>query len=129
MYPILNDLVGFGSPAGHLDGQSLKELVFSPGGKWKNGRPVACMAIKDEPNSPAEVSPPHFSVVSSRYRYTLCYNGEEELYDHEKDPNEWVNLAGKSKYNSTQKELKQQLLGILKNTAVPEAYKKFLKNN
>lgn len=128
VYPTLNDLSGLGKPAGKLDGQSLKELVFAPEKKWEKGRPVAFMAIKDEAPFTEEVIPPHFSVVSSRYRYTLCFNGEEELYDHEKDPNEWVNLAGKSKYSSIQKGLKQQLLGTLKNTAVPDAYKKFLQD-
>jgi hypothetical protein len=34
-------------------------------------------------------------VRTERYRYIRYRNGEEELYDHANDPNEWTNLAGK----------------------------------
>ncbi|MFN9917616.1 MAG: sulfatase/phosphatase domain-containing protein, partial [Pirellulaceae bacterium] len=33
------------------------------------------------------------AVRDERYRYIHYRNGEEELYDHTLDPNEWTNLA------------------------------------
>ena len=51
----------------------------------------------------------HYSVVDHKYRYTLCSDGDEELYDHEKDPNEWVNLAKKTNYFKVKKNLKHQM--------------------
>ena len=35
------------------------------------------------------------AVRSERWRYIRYADGSEELYDHESDPNEWVNLAKK----------------------------------
>jgi hypothetical protein len=34
------------------------------------------------------------AVRSRDYRYIRYSNGDEELYDHRTDPNEWHNLAG-----------------------------------
>ena len=34
------------------------------------------------------------AVRDERYRYIRYRNGEEELYDHSTDLNEWTNLAG-----------------------------------
>ena len=35
---------------------------------------------------------------SERWRYIRYANGDEELYDHQNDPNEWHNLASQEKY-------------------------------
>ena len=37
-------------------------------------------------------------IRSERWRYIHYADGSEELYDMQKDPNEWHNLAGKSEY-------------------------------
>jgi arylsulfatase A-like enzyme len=37
-------------------------------------------------------------IRSERWRYIHYADGSEELYDMQKDPNEWYNLAGKSEY-------------------------------
>ncbi len=126
VYPTLTDLCGVGQP-GSLDGKSLRQLLDAPEKAWN--RPVAFMAIRDDPPLHAGGQPPHFSVVSSRYRYTLCFNGQEELYDHKNDPNEWVNLANRRQYIKTVSKLKKELLNVLKETAVPDAYQKFLESN
>jgi hypothetical protein len=65
---------------------------------------------------------PHFSVRSRRYRYTLCGNAEEELYDHENDPNEWTNLAGKLEQAETKKRLREELMAILRATRTPKGF-------
>ncbi len=56
---------------------------------------------------------PHFSVCSDRYRYTFCNNGEEELYDHLEDPNEWTNLAGDPDFKEIARELRAEMKKIL----------------
>ena len=44
-----------------------------------------------------------------RYRYIYFSDGSEELYDHQDDPNEWVNLAGNSDYEEIKQGLAQHL--------------------
>ena len=52
---------------------------------------------------------PHFSVRSKQFRYTLCANGEEELFDYEADPLEWKNLANDPRYAEPKEELRTWL--------------------
>ena len=48
------------------------------------------------------------SIRTSRYRYIkYLKTGAEELYDHSNDPNEWVNLIGRSRYRAVSKELSE----------------------
>ena len=49
------------------------------------------------------------AVRSERYRYIRYYDGSEELYDHEIDPNEWTNLAGDPDYAAVRAELAERL--------------------
>ena len=55
----------------------------------------------------------HHSVRSQRYRYTLCQNGEEELYDHHTDPYEWHNLAGDGSVSDVKADLRRQMMTLL----------------
>jgi hypothetical protein len=55
----------------------------------------------------------HLSVRGRRWRYTLCANGEEELYDHANDPHEWHNLANRKGHEAVKAELKDQLLVMI----------------
>ena len=116
VYPTLVDLCGLparpnkarGGP--DLDGHSLRPLLNDPeGGSW-DGPAVALMGIRDGKAAP------HFSVCSSRFRYTLCGNGEQELYDHKDDPNEWNNLAGKPEMAEIAGRLRNELMAILRAT-------------
>ena len=43
--------------------------------------------------------PRHFRTCSSRWRYIHYADGDEELYDHQSDPNEWNNLAEDPQYS------------------------------
>ena len=45
------------------------------------------------------------AVRSRRHRYIQYADGTEELYDHEKDPHEWTNLASDQAYAETRKRL------------------------
>ena len=49
------------------------------------------------------------SIRSERWRYIRYRDGTEELYDHERDPLEWTNLAEDGSYKSIKRELAQWL--------------------
>jgi arylsulfatase A-like enzyme len=122
IYPTLADLCDLpsnpnqngGGPA--LDGHSLRPLLENPESDVWNGPPVALTGIRDGKENP------HFSVRSRQYRYTLCGNGEEELYDHNRDPNEWTNLAGNPEYMGTKKQLREEMTKIFLATKVPDGF-------
>jgi iduronate 2-sulfatase len=89
-----------------LQGHSLRPLIEEPHeGRW-TGPPVALSSVRGDTGI-------HHSVRSDRYRYTLCNNGEEELYDHHSDPHEWRNLAADAGYSDVKQELRQELLDLV----------------
>ena len=48
------------------------------------------------------------SIRTQRYRYIkYIKTGDEELYDHSKDPNEWINLIDSSAYVSVRGKLSE----------------------
>lgn len=117
IYPTLVDLCGLPAnphevPGGAaLDGHSLRALLADPQhGKW-SGPSVALSGISDSDNRGA-----HYSVRSKRYRYTRCANGEEELYDHDGDPNEWTNRAADPELAKVKADLRREMEEILKTT-------------
>jgi len=55
------------------------------------------------------------AIRNERYRYIYYIDGSEELYDHQDDPNEWVNQADNPDYA----EIKQQLAQHLPETNAP----------
>ena len=112
LYPTLIDLCGLpGNPHerthGHpLEGYSLKPLLEDPeNGGW-NGPDAALMSVRGNTGI-------HHSVRSQQFRYTLCSNGDEELYDHAEDPNEWNNVAEQSEYTDVKAELRKQLIQMV----------------
>ncbi len=83
LYPTLCELAGLKAPT-HLDGQSLLPLLKEPASA--RDRPaLTCMGGGDKAS---------YAARDRRYRYIRYADGGEELYDHEKDPKEWTNLAG-----------------------------------
>lgn len=89
LYPTLADLCGL-KPPPNLAGRSLRPLLDDPQAEWReaavtqilrpgNGQPVMGRSLR-----------------TARWRYTEWNEGESgiELYDHDADPGEHVNLVG-----------------------------------
>ena len=93
--PTLIDLCELPKRRG-LDGQSLKSLLENPERKWD--RPVVITYGLN-----------NHAVQTERWRYIRYRDGGQELYDHERDPNEWTNLASIPKYSSVKTELANSL--------------------
>lgn len=118
LYPTLIELCGLpqdpnaGGNQVPLDGHSLKPLLENPSNDW-SGPPVALSCRhgweKLEPHEPGELEQQNFSVRSGGWRYTLCYDGSEELYDHGADPHEWTNIAANPHYGPVKAALRQEL--------------------
>jgi len=51
----------------------------------------------------------NYSLRTERWRYISFEDGSEELYDHDVDPQEWKNLAGKPKYREIIKQLRKSI--------------------
>jgi arylsulfatase A-like enzyme len=94
MYPTLVDLCALPNPVQTFDGISLVPFMKDP--SLKSERPAMtahyykCYSLRNE-----------------NWRYSLYSDGSEELYDEEKDPNEWTNLAGNPEYNAVKQQMKK----------------------
>ncbi len=95
LYPTLMDLCGLPKPE-FLEGESLMPLLKNPEEKWD------CPAL-------TTFGKDNHAVRSERWRYIRYFDGGEELYDHENDPMEWINLAGKKEYDNIKKEMTKWL--------------------
>ncbi len=105
IYPTLIDICGLPTREG-LEGQSLLPLLKNPGQKWD--RPALTTYLRG-----------NHSIRDERYRYIRYNDGGEELYDHDNDPHEWTNLAGKSEYA----QVKTRLAKWLPKTDAPDSPK------
>lgn len=119
VYPTLCELAGLPLPAG-LEGTSMAPLLDNPDIAWKKA------AFSQFPR---ENNVMGYSIRTDRYRYTEWVqrprpdntttapaanpmNGKIvgfELYDHQADPDENVNLAGQPEFKETVAELSRQL--------------------
>ncbi len=81
LYPTLVELASLEAPA-NLDGVSLLPLLREPSAPRL--RPAVMTYLRG-----------NHAVRSERWRYIRYANGDEELYDHARDPHEWTNLAGR----------------------------------
>jgi arylsulfatase A-like enzyme len=93
VYPTLNELCELDKVT-TLDGQSLMPLLRDP------------KLTRLEPAITTQIFKSH-SVRTKEWRYIRYYNGDEELYDHREDSNEWHNLAGDTQYAEVIQELRE----------------------
>src|SRR5690606_24189322 len=96
IFPTLIDYCKLGSPKQKLDGQSIIPILQNHKYNWT--RPGLTTAGEG-----------YSSIRSERYRYIKYPDGSEELYDHQSDPYEHVNLAGKADMKNVITELSKSV--------------------
>ena len=95
LYPTLVDYCRLPSKDG-LDGHTLLALLKNPD------------APRDHPALTTH-GRENFSLRSENWRYTRWRTGDEELYDHKADPDEWHNLAANPEYNHIKQNMQKWL--------------------
>jgi arylsulfatase A-like enzyme len=95
MYPTLLEMCGLPANAKN-EGHSLVPLLNDPDKEWPY---PAIIGWKED----------SLAVQGERYRYIRYGDGTEELYDHQGDPNEWTNLAGKLELSEMKSKMAEQL--------------------
>lgn len=91
IYPTLCDLAGIAAPK-HVEGANIRALLANPAAAW------------DQPALTTYHQNNH-ALRTERWRYIRYADGGEELYDHNNDPYEWTNLAGKPEHAETKAAL------------------------
>tara|TARA_R110002049_G_scaffold285698_1_gene466650 strand:+ start:10556 stop:11980 length:1425 start_codon:yes stop_codon:yes gene_type:complete len=102
IYPTLVELCGLECDE-RLDGQSLVPLLDDPAAA-SDRAVVTTQGIGNH------------AVRSQHWRYIRYANGDEELYNHQRDPHEFENLARDSDYDQTKRQLAEYL--PIKNAAL-----------
>ena len=123
LFPTLTELAGVKAPA-NLQGQSLVPMLKDPAAKgrgWAITQVVRGGGGKQKAGSAKPAAAKQFfgySLRTERYRYTEWDEGAQgsELYDHETDPGELVNLAAKPEQAATVAELSKTLRDAAKST-------------
>lgn len=95
IYPTLIGAMELPGRAG-LEGRSLLPLLKNPGARW----PYPTLTTFRKGNH---------SVRDERWRYIRYADGSEELYDRDKDPLEWTNLAGRKDLTGEKRRLARWL--------------------
>jgi iduronate 2-sulfatase len=109
VYPTLADLCGLQAPK-NLSGKSLKPLLEEPNREWKS----AAFTQVQRGGGKKKGDPfPGRAVRTERWRYIEWDDGKQgvQLYDHDSDPKELVNLAKDPKHAKTVAEM-QKLLRV-----------------
>jgi arylsulfatase A-like enzyme len=98
IYPTLTDLAGIATPA-HVQGKSIRSLLADPKAEW-NDPAITTYGFSNH------------TIRTESWRYIRYDNGDEELYEEEKDPYEWSNLAAREEFTAKKAELARYLPGI-----------------
>lgn len=115
LYPTLVDLCDLqgdtkkNSKGMNLDGNSIRSLLIQPSTKdWSGPKEVLSM-VYGGPSTKGQKDLQNYTLRSEKYRYIRYKSGEEELYDHEKDSNEWENLASNPEHALLLKDFRAKL--------------------
>jgi arylsulfatase A-like enzyme len=92
MYPTLTSLCGLPAVKG-LDGTSIAGILKAPS------------TARDRKVLLPYLTPGAYAVISQTWRYIHYSDGTEELYNVEKDPHEWANLANRPQHRAVIREL------------------------
>ena len=98
LYPTLLDLCGIARPA-NVDGRSLVPILKNPEVDWES---TAISYLYDR----------YASIRTEQFRYIRYKDGQQELYDHQRDPHEWKNEADNPEYAETLKKLNSRLPAV-----------------
>lgn len=124
LYPTLADLCNLPDNPNQvtnqqkLDGYSLRPVLENPALQSRPGPGFALTYVASKSgsaNEAGEVSGPqdhHATIRDQQYRYILCANGEEELYNHQNDPYEWYNLADSATFKDLKDTMKSKLINF-----------------
>jgi arylsulfatase A-like enzyme len=94
LYPTLSELAGLSVPA-HTQGKSLVGLLDNP-------------ALEVHDAVYTCIGENHL-VTTSRWSYARYRDGGEELYDHDKDPRQFFNLAAEPAYAEPLSDMRAKL--------------------
>ncbi len=95
IYPTLCDVAGLPAPK-QGEGESIRKLLENPDAPW--GKPAITTWLFN-----------NHTVRTERWRYIRYADGGEELYDHDRDPLEWNNLAQNPEYAPVKADLAKWL--------------------
>lgn len=106
LYPTLAELCGLPRPDG-LEGTSLRPLLADPDLAWS--KPAITEVVRRKDRS-IKAGINGRSIRTERYRYTEWDYGKSgvELYDHQSDTAEWINLAADPDYREVIALLRKQ---------------------
>ena len=95
IYKTIAEYTGIKTP-NYVDGESLVPIV--------NGTSMKL-------NEPTIISwgRGNYSIKTKNYRFIRYFDGGEELYNHENDPDEWVNLSNDNDYTDLKSKLNKYL--------------------
>jgi len=119
IYPTLCEMASFPVPD-HLQGTSLVPLLENPDLEWKTAAYSQFLLGRFGRTTTVEGEQMGYAIRTDRYRYVEWYNWIEEekkagiplcaeLFDHQTDPQENVNVAADTEYKEIVEALAQQL--------------------
>jgi len=119
IYPTLCDMANLGIP-GYLQGSSMAPLLEKPGLEWKSAAFSQFLLGRYGRTKTIESERMGYAIRTDRYRYIEWYYWKKddkergdfilaELFDHETDPEENINLANKPEYKEIVKMLSEKL--------------------
>lgn len=101
------------SEGGDLGGYSLRPFLENKPAFWQG--PKGALTIVGNFGVGISTEKQNYSYRTNQWRYIKYSNGEEELYDHLKDPYEWNNLSKNKKHLSVKQQLEKEMRDIIRN--------------